>query len=425
MKHSLLLIISALLLTACGGETNSSSESETHLTHLQLNKAEANYLAYKIADEKWIEINEAIEITITNTQTLTLATICTDEESESYYGYADIYDANSLALAILNLDKYSTQCGYLLDTNDTKNKFTIISQQDDISISSVSVPGATYWKYSEAFKIDIPSEIDFNIAVIGISIESDIYIYSKPDINVKSSENFTIDFYDDNSTKLINGKKSSNMYWDESDLYYDVDNLWIPLSSSSFSNYDDSLVPLFFEVPEEIATDSGRYYNILNKATNVNDYFLHAGISSKTLPEEIILPEDLSELNQIKVIYNANSDHYTLSLPNNIDPIIPLPLQSLSITHTSYKSYDFTSVNSSYSNKSQQTTSHLKTTEKTISLMPIKFHLLPNSPISELTDGEINSKSTNIEFFDEDESSGIQDYYKLSRHLKELVNNEI
>ena len=76
-----------------------------------------------------------------------------------------------------------------------------------------------------------------------------------------------------------------------------------------------------------------------------------------------------------------------------------------------------------YWDKKQITTSYIITNDNTLSLTPIKFHLLPGSPIGGFSDEETIVKSSNIYFSDRKNINNKSDYYVLSRNLNKLIDN--
>lgn len=417
MKSSLLLIFITILLIACGADTKSSNTG----TFIQLNKAGAIYLAYKISNEQWVEVDKEIEVTIDNEQTLTLATICIDNDSESYSSHAEIH--NSVSLAENNIAIYTPQCVVYSGQKAEGASITISSLQEEIAIGAVSTKNIVNVQSAvQDFSLTIPMQDTFDIAVLGISQEEDIYIYKSPDSTASDSSNIIIDFYSDHSIKVTEFQEIPLNNWDSIEPYYGIDSIWIPLFNHWHTGNENPLPKQFISIPEELIKENGRYYSYLSNNTNITNYFLEARVSNSDSPKIVALPDDLSSLNNINIDYFESSEHYTLSIQGDISSIIPLPLDNFSIERSSSHRYDPYNPNPPYWDKIQKTTSYLKNKDNTISLIPIEFHLLPDSPIEELFIEDINSISSNITFLIRDNNEK-PDFYKLYRNLKELLDN--
>lgn len=411
--------MSALFLTACVGKSNSSNDSNTSMS-LELNKTNVDYLAYKIADENWIEVIEKVDITISGQQSVSLANICVDSDSESYSSQAVVHNIESLTDN--NITVYDPKCGFYSGQNIEGRDFTITSQQEEIAIGAASMPNTLYGQdLEQELGLSVLSEESLDIAVIGISQEEEIYIYKSLNNTITDIDNIIIDFYSEDSVKVIEFQELPLNNWDYIDPLYTVDNLLIPLSNNWQSDSENSNP--YISIPEALKKEGGRYICFPFKITGINDYRLEARFSSASSPIIEALPDDLSSLNSINLDYSEDSERYTLSVSSDISSIIPLPTNSFTIEKSSSHRFNPRNPSPPYWDKKQITTSYIIVKGNTISLNLIEFHLLPNSPIDELSNNEISSLSSRIIFMNEHSTNKKSDFYKLSRNLNEFINN--
>jgi len=419
MKSTTLLIIITLALTACGGESSSKNISNKSVS-LALNKAAVDYFAYKISDQDWVEINSKANITINSQQTLTLASICIDDDSESYSSQAEIHNFKSLTDNKIAI--YEPQCNFFSGQSVEGNNVTITSQQEKIAIGAISTPSIiNVQSLKQDFILTVPNEGPFGIAVVGISQEKEIYIYKSLNIMTSESENIIIDFYNELSAKVTEFQEIPLNNWDNIESLYEVDSLLISLFNSWKSDSESSTSKQFISIPEVLKKESGRYLSFPLKITGIKGYILEARISNTSSPKIEALPIDLSSLNNINIDYSENNERYTLSIKSDISSIIPLPTNSFTIEKSSSHRFDPFNPSPPYWDKKQITTNYIVTKDNTLVLTPIEFHLLPGSPIYELTDNEITSISSNIYFVDRKVDNDKVDYYKLSRNLNEFI----
>ena len=394
MKLPLLLII--LFLIACGGNTNSSKTLDS--LSIQLIKSEVDYLAYKISNKDWIEVNGKTNVTINDQQTLTLASICTLDDSESYNSQAVIHNIQSLTNSSVSI--YDPECASFLGQNSERNNIIITSQQERIAIGAVSTPNILHIRsLGDDFILTASNDGPFDIAALGVSQEGDIYIYRSSNITALNSDDIVIDFYSEASVKVSKFEVLPPNNWDDIDLLYEVDSLLIPLFNYYWlSDSESSTSNQFISIPEMLKKESGRYFSFPMKITGIKGYILEARISNASSPKIEALPIDLSSLNNINIDYSENNERYTLSIKSDISSVIPLPTNSFTIEKSSSHRFDPFNPSPPYWDKKQITTSYIITNDNTLSLTPIKFHLLPGSPIGGFSDEETIVKSSNIYF---------------------------
>jgi hypothetical protein len=421
MKYPLLFITIPLFLTACGGESNSNNDSD-NLISLELNKADVDYLAYKIAGQNWIEVIEKIDITISGQQTLTFASICIDNNSESYNSQAVVHNIESLTDN--NITAYNPKCGFFSDRNVEGTNVTITSQQEEIAIGAVSTPNIlNIQSLEQDFRLTVSNEEPFDIAILGISQEKEIYIYKSLHNTTSDVDNIIIDFYNEYSVKVTEFQEIPLNNWDDIEPLYEVDSLLIPLFNHWQSGSENSISKKFISIPEVLKKESGRFYTFLSKNTNINDYFLEARILDLPSSKATVLPDDLSNLENISINNSDSNKLFTLSIQDTISSIIPLPLDRFTIKKSSSHTFDPFNPAPPYWDKKQITTNYIVTKNQSISLAPIEFHLLPNSPISVLSSDELTSISSSIYFLNGQVNNDKLDYYKLSRNLNEFIAN--
>lgn len=419
MKYSLLFTTVAFFLTACSGESNSNNDSDI-LISLELNKTDVDYLAYKIADQNWVEVIEKIDITISGQQTLTLSSICTDNDSESYNSQAVVHNIKSLADN--NITTYDPKCGFFSGSSVEGSNVTFTSQQEEIAIGAVSTPDIlSITSLVQDFRLTVSNEGPLDIAILGISQEKEIYIYKSLKNTTSVSDNIIIDFYNEHSVKVTQFQEIPLSNWDDISPMYEVDSLLIPLFNHWQSDSESSISNQFISIPEVLKKESGRYLSFPLKITGIKGYILEARISNASSPKIETLPIDLSSLNNINIDYSENNERYTLSIKSDISSIIPLPTNSFTIEKSSSHRFDPFNPSPPYWDKKQITTNYIVTKDNTFVLTPIEFHLLPGSPIYELANNEITSISSNIYFVGREVDNDKPDYYKLSRNLNEFI----
>lgn len=419
MKYSLLLIINALFLTACVGGSNSNNNSNTSIS-LELNKTNVDYLAYKITDKDWVKVIGSIDITINDQQTLTLASICIDNDSESYNSHAVIHNTESLTNK--NITKYNPKCGFFSGRSVEGTNVTITSQQGNIDIGAVSTPNIlNIQSLEQDFKLTVPNEGPLDIAALGISQEKEIYIHKSLNNTVSDSNSIIIDFYNEPSVKITEFQKVSLNNWDDIQSLYEVDSLLIPLFNHWQSGAENSTSKQFISIPEVLKKENGRFYNLLMKNTNINNYLLEARISNIHSPKVAVLPDDISALNNIIISNSDNNKQFTLTIQDTISSIISLPLDSFTIEISSTHRFDPSNPAPPYWDKKQITTSYIVTKDLAFSLSPIEFHLLPDSPINALSNDEVTQILSNVYFSNREVNGEKLDYYKLSRNLNEFI----
>ena len=135
--------------------------------------------------------------------------------------------------------------------------------------------------------------------------------------------------------------------------------------------------------------------------------------------EFALLAENEKTFSPLKKCVNPD----TLSIKSDISSVIPLPTNSFTIEKSSSHRFDPFNPSPPYWEKKQITTSYIITNDNTLSLTPIKFHLLPGSPIGGFSDEETIVKSSNIYFSDRKNINNKSDYYVLSRNLNKLIHN--